>query len=75
MLKEYLILTIKCGAPAGLFGGDFDDLSIEHQALFEGPDRVVCDAGTPGRWCLNCRFGDIEEERGVEFTPTVGEGE
>lgn len=66
-MKEYLILTIKCNAPDGLFEGDFDDLSVEYQELFKGPNRVTCEAGTLGRWCLDCRFGDIEEERGFEF--------
>lgn len=66
-MKEYLILAIKCNAPKGIFEGDFDDLSIEHQKLFgTPPDRVMCDAGTLGRWCMDCRFGDIEEERGLE---------
>ena len=53
-------------APGALFDGDFDDLSTKHQELFIGPDRVICDSGTIGRWCLECRFGDVEEEREFE---------
>ncbi len=62
VVKETLILIIKCAAPEGLFEGDFDDLSSEQQELYIGSNRVICDAGTLGRWCLDCRFGKCEEE-------------
>ena len=59
-MKETLLIAIKCTAPDGLFDGDFDDLSPEHQELFKGQDRVICDAGTLGKWCLDCRFVEYE---------------
>jgi len=65
-MKKRLILAIECTAPDGLFDGDYHHLSPEHQELFNGPDRVICDAGTLGKWCLDCRFGEYDEERGIE---------
>jgi len=67
MTKERFILTIECNAPPGLFEGDFDDLPTEHQELLKGENRVICDAGTLGRWCLDCRFGEVYEEWEIEF--------
>lgn len=66
-MRERLILTIGCNAPGGLFEGDFDDLSPEHQALFRLPNRVKCESGTLGVWCLDCQFGDIDRELDWEF--------
>ncbi len=67
-MVEKLILIIQCAAPEGLFEGKFEDLSSEHQKLFEGvANRVCCDSGTLGHWCLDCRFGDVEEEQEISF--------
>ena len=65
-MKESLIITIKCNAPDGIFEGDFDDLSPEHQELFNS--RIVkCESGTLGTWCCECKFGDVDEELDIDF--------
>ena len=66
-IVERLIITIECNAPAGLFEGDFDNLSPEHQALFRSSSRVRCESGTLGTWCRECRFGEVSEELEIEW--------
>jgi hypothetical protein len=65
-MKERLVLEIQCNAPARIFEGDFSDLLVEQQELFD-KGLVKCESGTLGTWCLDCQFGDVERELEFEF--------
>ena len=60
-MRERYVFTAICKAPDGIFEGDFDDLSSEHQELFL-ENIVKCESGTLNLWCRHCKFGVIEED-------------
>lgn len=61
-----MILDIQCNAPTGLFEGDFDDLPVGQQEMFN-KGLVKCESGTLGTWCLECQFGNVDRELEFEF--------
>lgn len=57
-----LTLYILCVASMELWTKDFDDLSPEHQKLFEDEKIPCAESGTLGQWCKGCQFGEVTED-------------